>query len=238
MKDTIKEIQEFLLSYCDHAHMKGYVLGISGGLDSSVLFKTLEPLKDLQVIAMMLPIHSLEQDEKDALELVKGSNRTILKVDLSPVYDAMVKALPPSDHEMSYHNLKPRLRMAALYQVAQANHCLVAGATNKSEFLTGYFTKHGDSGVDVMPFAEFDKEEMVEMAKVLQVSKTILEKAPSAGLYEGQTDEDEMQVSYADLNQVLRGEKVDERVYNRVKSMVDITEHKRHMPIVFRRKGS
>lgn len=235
MKDEILNIRKFLLEYAKNAGADGYILGISGGVDSSVLYKILEPIKELKLMAVMLPIHSLDSDENHARLLVEGSEN-VLKVDLTSVYDEMVKVLPVSNHKMSYANIKPRLRMTALYQMAQSNNLLVAGATNKIEYMIGYFTKHGDSGVDVMPLAEFSKREIYEMARLLGVPDEIILKPPSAGLYEGQSDEKEIGVTYDEIESSLNGTNSDEKTNILVSKMVKNSEHKRNLIPIYKRK--
>ena len=124
----------------------------------------------------------------------------------------------------------------SLYQVAQTNNLLVCGATNKSEYLTGYFTKHGDSGVDIMPLREYIKSEIYKMGELLEVPNAILKKPPSAGLFEGQTDEDEMGISYDELDSYLSGEKIDEKQRQKIELMIEKTKHKRCVPIFYKRE--
>lgn len=236
MRDEILNIRKFLIEYAKNASADGYIIGISGGVDSSVLYKILEPIKEIKLMAVMLPIHSLESDEDHARLLVKGNEENVLKVDLTSVYDDMVKVLPRSDHKMSYANIKPRLRMTALYQMAQSNNLLVAGATNKIEYMIGYFTKHGDSGVDVMPLAEYSKREIYEMARILGVSDEIILKPPSAGLYEGQSDEKEIGVTYDEIEESLNGTNKDEKINTIVNKMVKNSQHKRDLIPIYKRK--
>lgn len=235
MRDEIKKIREFLIEYAKNAGADGYVLGISGGVDSSVLYKILEPIEELKFISAMLPIHSLDSDEAHARILIRGNEENVLKIDLTNVYDEMVKVLPKSDHKMSYANIKPRLRMIALYQIAQANNLLVAGATNKTEYMIGYFTKHGDSGVDVMPLADFTKHEIYEMAKILDVPDEIILKPPSAGLYDGQSDENEIGISYDDLDAIINGESVSEKTDKTVNKMIKSSQHKRNIIPIYKK---
>lgn len=233
-KEIIK-IREFLIEYTKKTHTDGYVLGISGGLDSSVLFKILEDT-DLKVIAITMPIHSLEEDMAHAFLLTNGTNKTVINVDLTKVYDDLLDALPNTKNDLANSNIKPRLRMTTLYQVAQTNNLLVCGATNKSEYMTGYFTKYGDSGVDVMPLREFLKEDIFKMAEILNVPGAILKKPPSAGLFKGQTDEDEMGITYKLLDGVLSNKKSDNSVINKVRSMIEKTAHKRDVAVFYKRE--
>lgn len=227
---TIENIRKFLVDYSNKSHTDGYVLGISGGVDSSVLFKILEGT-DLRVIGVMMPIHSSKKDEIDARELTKNTNKEILKVDLTDVYDKFLDTLPNREMFLANTNISPRLRSTTLYHIAQVNNLLVASASNKSEFMTGYFTKFGDSACDVMPLREFLKREIYEMAKLLKVPYEIVGKPPSAGLYEGQTDEAELQVSYDDLDNYLSGTTVSMEAEERIKSLISKSEHKRNLPI-------
>lgn len=236
MRNEVENIRKFLIEYAKKAGADGYIFGISGGVDSSVLYKIIEPIKELKFIAVMMPIHSLESDELHARKLVKGNEKYILKVDLTNVYDEMVKILPKSDNKLSYANIKPRLRMTTLYQIAQANNLLVAGATNKTEYMIGYFTKHGDSGVDIMPLADFNKHEIFEMARMLNVPSEIIDKPPSAGLYEGQSDEDEIGISYKDLDASIDGVLKDEKINKIIQNKIKATEHKRALIPIYKRE--
>ena len=136
---------------------------------------------------------------------------------------------------MAYANIKPRLRMTTLYYYAQLKKYLVAGTGNKSEFTVGYFTKYGDSGSDLMPLVDFTKKEIYELAKYLGVPDKIIQKPPSAGLFENQTDEDEMGFSYDDLEKFINNEKIDSNIEEKIKRMVKISEHKRNFAKSFRR---
>ena len=126
--------------------------------------------------------------------------------------------------------------MTTLYQIAQANNLLVAGATNKTEYMIGYFTKHGDSGVDIMPLADFNKHEIFEMARMLNVPSEIIDKPPSAGLYEGQSDEDEIGISYKDLDASIDGVLKDEKINKIIQNKIKATEHKRALIPIYKRE--
>ena len=108
MLKEIEKIRSFLLDYVSKNNLKGYCLGISGGVDSSVLFKILEPL-DIDVTAVIMPINSIMQDENHARLLTENTKKNVIKVDLTDVYNQMIKVLPKSDNKMSYANIKPRL---------------------------------------------------------------------------------------------------------------------------------
>ena len=138
-------------------------------------------------------------------------------------------------NKMAISNLKPRLRMTTLYYFAQNNNYLVVGSSNKSEFTVGYFTKHGDSGVDLLPLASFVKSEIRELAKVLGIPDIIIEKPPTAGLWANQTDESEMGFSYNILDNYIKTGEGPKEIVEKIKRMNTISEHKRVYPPIFRK---
>jgi NAD+ synthase len=166
----------------------------------------------------------------------------LITVDLGPTYDALLASLPESDVRLASANIKPRLRMAALYYLSQAKRYLVAGTGNRPELMVGFFTKWGDGGVDLEPLGELYKHEVRALARVLGVPQPIVDRAPSPGLWPGQTDEGEMGITYAELDAILaawdRGEEPEQPAASiaKVKAMVARTEHKRAMPPAFRVK--
>ena len=126
-------------------------------------------------------------------------------------------------------NLKPRLRMSTLYFIANSLNYLVVGTGNRSELTIGYFTKHGDGAADLLPLGRLLKSEVRELAIELEIPQSIIDKAPSAGLWAGQTDEDEMGFAYSDLERYLKGgpEGVAPALAMRIERLVRTTEHKR-----------
>jgi NAD+ synthase len=157
-------------------------------------------------------------------------------VELAPTFDALIQGLPPETSAMARANIKPRLRMATLYALAQTHGYLVAGTGNKSELLVGYFTKYGDGGIDVEPLGDLYKGQVYELARELGVPQPILERPPSAGLWLGQTDEEELGITYDDLDTILRAIEVgrtdgmDPVLLERVQHMMAASAHKRMMP--------
>jgi|SRR5829696_3409723 NAD+ synthase len=145
----------------------------------------------------------------------------------------------PDGSDLANANLKPRLRMLALYHLANTKGLLVAGTGNKSELLAGYFTKYGDGGVDILPLGGLYKHEVRTSARELGVPVAITEKAPSAGLWVDQTDEVEMGIAYDELDTILeaieRGDAASFRTEQgaRVQQMIADSEHKRHTPPIF-----
>jgi NAD+ synthase len=153
-------------------------------------------------------------------------------VDLTPVFDSLLEALPPGDR-VAAGNLKARLRMAVWYYFANSRNYLVVGAGNKSEIKIGYFTKYGDGGVDILPLGDLLKTQVRELACELGIPEEIIVKSPSAGLWEGQTDEGEMGITYEELDRVLiaiesghTGE-CNQEALARVRGMMAASQHKR-----------
>lgn len=231
-----RKIVNWIKKQVKQAKAKGIVLGLSGGVDSSVVAAlSKEALGKSKVLGLFLPCHSQPQDLKDAKLVAKKLGIKTKLVDLSRIYDSTLKILPKAN-KLAKVNLKPRLRMLTLYYFANDLNYLVAGTGNKSELMCGYFTKHGDGATDILPIADLLKKHVRVLAKELGIPKQIINKAPSAGLWLGQTDEGEMGITYPELDdilgrqeekrkQVLANEKV-----NKVKRMIKRSEHKRQGP--------
>lgn len=228
-----KKIVSWLKIQVKSAHAKGVVFGLSGGIDSAVVaVLAAAALGKKNVLALILPCHSQIQDYKDAKILAKKFGIKTKVVDLTASYDSLIKVLPPAD-KMAQANIRPRLRMTVLYYFAKKLNYLVCGTSNKSEIMTGYFTKHGDGASDILPIAALLKTQVRELAKELKVPQSIIDKAPTAGLWPNQTDEGEMGITYPELDdiidrleknkvQVIKKDKVD-----KVKKMIEGSVHKR-----------
>ena len=171
-------------------------------------------------------------DKDDGLEVAEKFGIETRTVDLTPVREAELAALDGVTEltDMAIANIAPRLRMLTLYAVAHAEGRVVAGTGNASEAYVGYFTKWGDGAYDLNPIADLTVGEIYEFLEYLDCPRAIIEKAPSAGLFEGQTDEAEMGVSYADIDKVVLGGEVDPDVRAKIERMHAATEHKRRMP--------
>lgn len=211
---------------------KGVALGVSGGVDSAVLAGLLSRVcGGSNVLGVAMPIHSQAVDEEYAMLLPAVFGINSYKVDLSAVYDAMLRSVEECGAELSLlpsANIKPRLRMAALYALAQQRGYLVCGGSNRVELMLGYFTKYGDSGVDLLPMADLLKGEVRLLAEYLGVPRPIIDRAPSAGLWEGQTDEAEMGLTYNDLDRYFATGFATEEVRVKIESAMAKTEHKRY----------
>ncbi len=213
---------------------QGLVLGLSGGLDSATTAALAKRALDDKVLGLLMPCHSNPGDEENARLVAETFGIEIERVDLGPVYDQLMAALP-SGNELARANLKPRLRMLTLYYFANSLDYLVVGTGNKSELMVGYFTKYGDGGVDILPLGGLLKSEVRELARALEVPAEVIDKAPSAGLWPGQTDEGEMGITYDELDAALvaleSGQTAGVPAENleKVKAMHAASEHKRRM---------
>lgn len=231
LNEYLSVIEKFLVDYLDSTHAKGYVVGLSGGVDSSlvsVLAK--KAVGKEKITGIMMPIDSLKEDLLDALELAKDNDINYLVIDGSEIFHQYLSAYQSLGIELdtaTKSNLKARIRMSILYAYAQKNGLLVLGTDNKDERYTGYFTKHGDGAADLFPIAKLLKREVVEASKLLGISTRLAERVPSAGLFPGQTDEKEMGVTYQDLDDFLIGKPINEQAKQRIEYLHKISEHKR-----------
>ncbi len=235
MEQVAERTSRWLREYVSAAGAKGLVVGLSGGVDSACTAALAKRAVGEAVLGVLMPCHSDPVDAEYARLVAQALDIETLTVDLGPVYDGLVAALPPAGR-MATANLKPRLRMAALYCLAAERRYLVAGTGNKSELMVGYFTKYGDGGVDLEPLGGLYKREVWELARFLGVPQPVIDRPPTAGLWLGQTDEGEMGISYQDLDATLeaielgRTEGVDPAVLARVQGMIAASEHKRRVP--------
>jgi NAD+ synthase len=235
-----KKIVSWIRKQAKAANAKGIVLGLSGGIDSAVVAAlSCEAVGRKNVLALFLPCNSMPQDLKDAKLAAKALKLKTRLVDLSKIYNNFLKVLPGASC-LAKGNLKPRLRMAALYYFANKLNYLVCGTGNKSEISVGYFTKHGDAGADILPIADLLKEQVRALAKKLKIPEPIINKAPTAGLWHGQTDEGEMGITYNELDDILKRMEDNARQVasfnkvNKVKRMIAKSAHKRSSAAICR----
>ncbi len=215
----------------------GFVVGLSGGVDSATTAAlAVRAVGAEQVLAALLPCHSQPKDARLGRLVAETFDIPVVTVSLDSSFEALMDALPPSDDRLPSANVKPRLRMTALYYLAQSHNYLVLGSGNKTELLVGYFTKYGDGGVDLLPLGALYKTEVWELARELGVPQEVVERPPSAGLWPGQTDEGEMGISYKELDGVLAAieaeetDNIDPATLSKVREMIANSAHKRAMP--------
>ncbi|MFQ5812147.1 MAG: NAD+ synthase [Anaerolineae bacterium] len=229
---TAEWISSWIKERVEAAGAGGVVLGMSGGIDSSVAAVLAKRGLGDGVLGLIMPCHSDPTDVEHAQLVAAEFGIETEYVDLTLLLDCFLEILPPGDR-VAVGNLKPRLRMAVLYYFANTRHYLVMGTGNESEIKCGYFTKYGDGGVDILPLGDLLKTQVRELARELGISEEIIIKPPSAGLWEGQTDEGEMGISYEELDRILvaiesgdTGE-CDQEALARVRAMMAASQHKR-----------
>lgn len=212
----INHIVKWLKDYAKKNNQKGFVVGVSGGIDSA-LTSTLCAETGLDVLCLEMPIHQSDSQVSRAMEHIKWlkakyPNVRMTQVNLTPVFESLLKALPNVDDEesrlMSLANTRARLRMTSLYYFAALENLLVAGTGNKVEdFGVGFYTKYGDGGVDLSPIADLLKTEVYELAKDLGINENILTAPPTDGLWgDSRTDEDQIGASYPELEWAMQME--------------------------------
>jgi NAD+ synthase len=242
-----ERISSWLRERATSAGAQGYVFGLSGGIDSAVVGKLCQLAFPQRVLGVLLPCYSHPQDEVDARLVATAFSIPVVRVDLGPAFDALTESLAKAVKGLPAHvdsvdikqqlpeaNLKPRLRMASLYFIANSMNYLVAGTGNRSEITLGYYTKYGDGGVDVLPIGGLLKSEVRALARELGVPEPIISKAPTAGLWVGQTDEAEMGFSYDALERYLAEgpSAVPAKTAARIEQLKAASGHKRALPPV------
>ncbi|MCF6167214.1 NAD(+) synthase [Lutibacter sp.] len=211
---VVDHIVSWLKNYATEAKMNGFVIGISGGIDSAVT-STLCAKTGFPVLCVEMPIHQGENQVTRAYNHINWLQKnykkvTVKQVNLTPVFDSLIASFPPVKNEeqllMSLANTRARLRMTSLYYFAALHGYLVAGTGNKVEdFGVGFFTKYGDGGVDLSPIADLMKSEVYEIAKFLGINAEIIKAAPTDGLWgDNKTDEDQIGASYDELEWAMR----------------------------------
>jgi NAD+ synthase len=235
MEERARKIADWIKEKVSEAGADGAIVGLSGGVDSSLVAALAKKALGNSMMGVIMPCNSVPDDAVHARMLAEKFDIRTETVDLGPVFSRIKESLPEGS-KMAEANLKPRLRMLTLYYFANHFNYVVLGTDNKAELMAGYFTKYGDGGVDILPIASLYKREVREMASSLGVPDVIVKKAPSAGLWSGQTDENEMGISYDDIDDVLAAidkgstEGLDRAKVEKVKSMISRTGHKRKLP--------
>ncbi len=220
------------------AGARGVVIGLSGGIDSAVVAGLAVRALPGKVLGAILPCESQPLDAALGRAVAAKFGIETAEVELTAAYRALAAALPEGP-AMARANIKPRLRMIALHYLAASRGYLVCGAGNRSELAIGYFTKFGDSGVDLLPIGGLLKCQVRELARELGVPPAVIERPPTAGLWPGQTDEGEMGLLYDQLDATLlaieRGDtgSVQPDLLARVTEMMRRSAHKRALPPIF-----
>ncbi|ASJ01348.1 NAD+ synthase [Thermococcus gorgonarius] len=242
---VLQTLINFIEKRVSEANASGVVLGISGGIDSATTaYLAVKALGKERVLGLIMPYYH-NRDVEDARLVCSSLGIECREINIKPIVDSFVSHLDFQPDKRSLGNIMSRTRMVLLYAHANQLNRLVLGTSNRSEFLTGYFTKWGDGASDYAPLINLYKTEVWGIAKLLGVPQRIIEKKPTAGLWEGQTDEDELGISYRLLDEILwrlvdlkmpkeeiareLGVPLERVEY--VESLVKKSEHKRHLPL-------
>lgn len=211
----IDKISNWLADYAKTTGFRGYVIGLSGGIDSAVSASlAVRAVGADNVLGILLPCaisgeRPREEDINDAMLLANSLGISAKILDLGSVAGEIfrpLKNITKIENKLVLSNIKARLRMTAIRAYAESNHCLVLGTTNKTEEYLGYYTKAGDggAGVDVEPIADLFKYEVFQMAKELgNIPTKIIDRVPTAGLFDNQTDETEIGITYKEIDRYL-----------------------------------
>lgn len=213
---VISHISGWLASYAAKAGTSGFVVGVSGGIDSATT-STLVASTGLPTLCVEMPIHQPESQDSRAhrhIEVLKKqfANVSSVRTDLTPLFNTFTASMPGVEHEeqrfLSLANTRARLRMTTLYYFAGLHNYLVAGTGNKIEdFGVGFYTKYGDGGVDISPIADLTKTEVYAAAVALGVNQEIIEAKPTDGLWnDDRSDEDQLGASYPELEWAMEFE--------------------------------
>lgn len=238
MKILSQKLSNWIENKVISARAKGVVMGLSGGLDSAVVAVLCKNVFPSNTLTLIIPCHSLNQDLEDAKSVIRKFHLDYKIIDLSEIYNLFISTLNQESIKdekkssgLARANLIPRLRMIVLYYFANKLNYLVVGTGNKSELMAGYFTKYGDGGVDILPLGNLLKTQVRELAKYLDIPQRIIDKAPSAGLWKGQTDEGEMGITYQDLDEYLTtGTLNNSAILQKIQDRIFRNSHKRRRP--------
>ncbi len=254
------QIAAWLREQLDESGADRFVVGLSGGVDSAVVAGLCARAAGPdRVLAVIMPSASNPQDAVEARKVADAFGIKALTVDLTAIAEAFYAAVPSprilfgdmlgepvpeseaAREQLARANVRPRLRMITLYYLANLSRGIVVGTGNKTEAMIGYFTKYGDGGVDILAIADLYKHEVRAVATAIGVPESVISRPPSAGLWAGQTDEQEIGLTYDQLDATLTAiesgdtSSVDPVVLARVQHMIASTEHKRAPIPVFRR---
>ena len=230
------KIAAWIQQRVNSANRKGVVLGMSGGIDCSVVARLCQ-VAEVDIHLVMMPYGDDMKNSKSsthAMELIEKFNFPYHVYDIQPATDALTihdekitASANTADKELSTANIRPRVRMTYLYQFAQLDGRFVTGTGNMAERTVGYFTKWGDGACDFNPLAMLTKQEVYILARYLEVPDSIINKKPSAGLWEGQTDEDELGMTYVQIDAyILEGTSGDKNIDDRITKRMMMSAHK------------
>ena len=237
MRDYALELKnriEFIQNVLESSRASGIIYGNSGGKDSALVGILCKKACE-NVLGVIMPCESKRnfgEDMEDGLKVAEQFNIDYITVDLTDAKKAILSHVENVSEITSAANanIAPRLRMTTLYSIGQSKNYLVAGTGNKSESYMGYFTKWGDGAYDLNPISDLTVTEIYEFLEFLNAPENIIKKAPSAGLFEGQTDESEMGVTYKEIDEYIATGEGNPESVAKIEAAHNRSEHKRRMP--------
>lgn len=234
--EILEKAVSFIEEYINKSGSQGAVVGISGGIDSAVVAGlAVKALGTNKVLGLIMPCESNSADMKDAIELAEQLGISYKVVDLTKTFTEFLKDnMENYQCNLSFCNIKPRLRMTTLYFHASLNNYLVLGTSNKSELVTGYLTKYGDGGVDIEPIADLLKREVYQIAHLLNIPEVIIRKKPTADLLPNQTDEGEMGFTYEELDRFIMFGEAEEALKKKIMKLYNQSRHKMTGPVMLK----
>jgi len=248
-----KDLSEWIRQQVTIAGARGVVVGLTGAPDSAVVARLCQMAVPGRVIGAMTPCQTDPRDEQDADLIARQFDVPVIRVDLEPAYDRLVGDLDdmllllrqdraadggtPSDTPASRTpsvNIKPRLRMSALFFLAESLNCLVVGAGNRSDLTVGSFTKYGDAAVDLLPLGQLLESEVRTLARELEIPEQVLERTRADRAGSREADEGQMGFSYADLERYLNDgpDGVSPALAMRIERLLRTSEHKRAVALI------
>lgn len=232
--DFTEKIILWLKQKVNESNTKGAIVGLSGGIDSSVTAVLCKKAFPNNTLGIIMPCLSNPEDKEDALLVANKFNINYEIVNLKSTFHTLIDTLPIKDknNKMAKANIKARLRMLVLYYYSNLFNYLVVGTSNRSELILGYFTKYGDGGVDIEPLGNLLKTEVKQLAKTLEIPDKIINKPPSAGLWENQKDEKEIGISYKEIDEYIISGKGSAKTKKIVNNLALNNKHKLNPAVI------
>ncbi len=218
---------KWLKTEVDKTGSKGVIIGISGGIDSALVAAIAKDAFPYNSFGVIMPISNRPNDQEDGIELCEAIDLEYTIIELKHEYELMSEKLKLSNN-LTKANLQARLRMTTLYALAQEKNYLVLGTDNYAEYYLGYFTKYGDGGCDLLPIVHLQKSEVFKISELLKLPNSIINKAPSAGLWDNQEDEEELGFTYNNFESFIKNKKLDNEIVTKIIKQHQNTQHKRN----------
>ena len=246
-KEIAENLSKWIKKKIKESGSDGAVVGLSGGIDSSLTSLLCKKAFPDNTLGLILPCQSNQEDRIDAVEHAENFAIEYKIIDLKNTYQEFINNLSSTNSaesiqsikntdeqrlKLALANIKPRLRMSYLYFYANLNNYLVVGTDNRSELKLGYFTKYGDGGIDLAPLANLTKSEVRKTAAELNISDKIINKDPSAGLWEEQKDETELGMSYEEIDKYILTGEAKEEVKRKIENLAKKNSHKLELPVM------